>query len=202
MGESPSKSAGGTTGRGLSWRSRTQVLAWVLAPLCVGCLGEPDVDDRWTRLDVLAPDPVAMIEGETLNVTGAITYRTILTGDVIAELRISDVVGYDAVNLTPEADRMGVLEDVELILSNSQTVESAFFRVTGWDHLIQELQFQFDASALPTDLGAGGMYVILYFGTVDDMELPDGSEVTVIEAADFRESEILPTGVEIRWPEN
>jgi hypothetical protein len=162
-----------------------------------GCLWEPEIEDSWTRLDVIEPASPAAVAGGAVQIRSRITYREIMTGDVIAELRVSDVVTHDAVQLGPTADREALLEDVELILNNSQRLGAAAVPVTGWTHLMQEFTLELDASGIPSDPAQGYAFIVVYFGQSETVELPDGTEITTFEPGDFRETHVLPAGVEL-----
>ena len=58
--------------------------ATMLLLTLVGCLGEPEIDERWTLVEFLnaSPGPSAVAGGQPLDVTvsGRITYRQIHTG--------------------------------------------------------------------------------------------------------------------------
>ena len=62
--------------------------------LLSSCLGEPEVDERWTLLEMVSVSPQpnqARSASQPLNVSvgGRITYRDIVTGFVVAEVRYS-----------------------------------------------------------------------------------------------------------------
>ena len=188
--------------RGLFFRSLA--IAALLPSLSLslsGCLDAPDEDDLWTRLDIESVEPLShekLVRGETVSVRvrGSVTYRSIITGAVALEIRQSDNVGYGEVRLEDDRNRLGVLHDVNLILENSRVVSAVSRNVAGWDHLIHQMDFEFDVR-LPADSGRGGVYAILYLGEANEVELPNGEEVTVVTAFDFEERHILPTGVEL-----
>ena len=79
---------------------RPMVVALVAATLAAlpGCLEEPEIDERWTLLEMLSSDPTFgedLDAGQPLNVrlAGRITYRAIRTGFLVAEVRYSDSLG-------------------------------------------------------------------------------------------------------------
>lgn len=186
----------------MAWGSllRCLAIAALLPPLS-GCLDSPDEEDLWTRLDILSVEPLShpkLVRGETVTVriTGRVIYRSILTGAVALEVRRSDSIGYGEVRLEDDRNRLGVLHDINKILDNSSVVSSVSRSVTGWDHLIHEMEFTFDVQ-VPSVSSAGGVYAVFYLGEANEMELPNGEEVTVIEAFDFEETRVLPAGVEL-----
>lgn len=166
-----------------------------------GCLFEPEIEDEWTRLDILAPESGGAPLPDTLDALdfhGRITYRAIRTGDLIVQIRVSDTVGYDDVRLDPEAPREALLHDIERVLAGSVAVASTSVLATGWDRLIREVRFTLPLSGRLQHGPEGGVFLVFYLGTAEEMENPDGSETTVFEAVDFTELEILPVGLELR----
>ena len=166
----------------------------LLAPLLGGCLGEPKIEDRWTRLDVVEVEGGAIDPGSNspaLRVRGRITYRTILTGSLIMELRSSEALGAKDIDLRDEADRLVATQQIGAFLESSDSRGRATRAATGFDHLIQEVDFFFpvDVPAPPT---GGAVFAVFYFGDVDEMELPGSEVTTVVTARDFEAEHILP----------
>lgn len=163
--------------------------------LLSGCLGEPEIEDRWTRLDVVEVEDGA-IDPETddpaLRIRGRITYRTILTGSLIMEIRSSDTFGAKDLDLREEADRLVATRQIVTLLESSGTQASATRVATGFDRLIQEVDFFFPGS-LPTPGPGGSLYAVFYFGDVDEIDVPGEQEdIVVITARDFEAEHILP----------
>ncbi|MEZ4654026.1 MAG: hypothetical protein R3E12_10705 [Candidatus Eisenbacteria bacterium] len=76
------------------------VAAVALAAIAVftlsGCLEAPELEDRWTRLDVVsltteANAPTKWGEPVTLHARGRITYRAVLTGAVAMGLKTPSI---------------------------------------------------------------------------------------------------------------
>jgi hypothetical protein len=109
---------------------------------------------------------------------------------------VSDVIAPDMVNLDPDAERMDVLGDVERILQNSTSAGFGAVPFTGWDHLIQSVNVGFSAD-VPAPPPGGGVYLVLYLADGEEVELPTGEEILVIDPFDFRASEVLPAGIEL-----
>jgi hypothetical protein len=199
--------------RTLGWRRRRRrrgrrpaalvpAVAFALSlplPLALaGCLGEPGIEDTWTRLDLSSPtagESVA-VGVDTLVVRGEVVYRSILTGFIVAEVRVSDVIAPNMVNLDADAERMDVLDDVDRILQNSTSAGFGAVPFTGWDHLIQDVNVAL-AADVPAPPPGGGVYLVLYLADGEEVELPTGEEVLVIDPFDFRATEVLPMGVEL-----
>jgi hypothetical protein len=167
----------------------------------VGCLFKPEIEDRWTRFDLLEPgsDPFEIPDTMTaLAVRGRVTFRAIRTGDLIVEIRVSDSIGHNEVRLDREAPREEVLRDVNRVLAGSTSVAAASVLATGWDHLMREIDFSLPVDgAFAPDSGAAA-YLLFYMGDAEEMENPDGTETTVFQPFDFEAMEILPAGVELR----
>jgi len=175
---------------------RNRFLFGILALATSGCLGEPTLEDRWTRLDILQPETPATVDSTGLVLRGSITYRRVLTGDVIAEVLYSESIGYDAVDLSSRAGKLDLLKDVRLVLANSISLGGASIPVTGWDHLIQGLELEIPFTP-PPENAAGGLFLVLYFGDAEEEEAPNGEKIVHFRAAPFEEAEILPGGAEL-----
>jgi hypothetical protein len=188
-----------------------RLLVALVAPAVAGCLGEPTVDERLTHLEILDASPVAAdaftVGGATpVEMTVRVTYREILTGHVIAELRASETLTSDDTRFDLEAAWVAKSEDVDRILDESVSLGFAAVPATGWDHLVQELALSFDAGTPPPDasgvaptVGAPtGLFLLLYFSTdVEEVELENGDEIEVVHPLYSRDHPILYSGVEI-----
>jgi hypothetical protein len=176
--------------------------------LAAGCLGEPEVEDRWTRLDVagasLAPGQ-AVQAGTVIPVTVSadLTYRRLLTGFAVAELRASTVLSPAVLQVGPQADRLRMANDIDRLLATSVSMGRETRAVTGWDHLIQRLDFSF-AGAIPaavTDsLGTGpvaGLFLVCYLGSGVEVELPSGRDSVIVTPFPSNAFEILPVGLHV-----
>lgn len=172
--------------------ARASLLTILVLP---GCLGEPEIEDRWTRLDVVEVESGA-IDPETdapaLRVRGRITYRTILTGSLIMEIRSSETLGAKDVDLREEADRLVATRQIATLLESSGTSASATRAATGFDRLIQEVDFYFPGEP-PTPAPGGSVFAVFYFGDVDEIDVPgEDEDIVVISARDFEAEHILP----------
>jgi len=192
-------------------------LAVVTVAALSGCLGEPPIEERWTRLEVLEAGPTSASMyspgSSTTPVTMKvrITYREILTGFVVAELRAGNGITTDDVQLDGD-DPLAVARDIDLVLQSSSPIGTAAIPVTGWDHLIKEMDVTFDAGlATPTaadssTASAGGnpvtstgLFLVFYFSDdVDEVELDSGEEILVVNSAVLStQRDILSAGVEV-----
>jgi hypothetical protein len=180
-----------------------------------GCLGEPDISERWTLLEILdasptQPDGYAPGGATPVTVTARITYREVLTGFLVADLRASDTLTPADVALDADAP-LDVARDVDRVLENSISLGAQAVPITGWDHLIQEVPFSFAggvpaptvadssvASAATTPVNAAGVFLLLYFADdVEQVELASGEEIDVIHPTFSTERNVLSAGIEI-----
>lgn len=168
-----------------------------------GCLGEPEIEDRWTRIDIESSSLVpyqTVPGGTTIPVTGRmhVTYRAILTGVAVAELRGSTSIGPTSVIVHPDADRPPMANDIDRILAQSVTLGRSTRAVTGWHHLIQPIDFSFDG-VVPAggDSLATGLFLLCYLGEGDEIELEDGSDSLIVTPFPSGQYQILPVGLEL-----
>lgn len=191
-------------GRPGARRTASAVAGMLLAIAASGCLGRPGVEERWTRIDLesasVAPhEMVAAGQARAIDVRVAVTYRSILTGVAVAELRAS-AVAPGAVTLEPDAPRPRMAEDIDRVLANSVTLGRATRPVTGWDHLIQHIDFSFvgsvpayaDSASSPT-----GLFLVCYLGSGEEIERADGTDSLVVTPFPSAQYEILPVGLEL-----
>jgi hypothetical protein len=172
------------------------VLAAVFLLGASGCLQAPGIDQTWTRLDLKTPAPfdsVAVGDTAMVAVHGEITYRSILTGGIIADLRVAPGIAPSTVRLGPDAPRMRMLQDVNRILAGSTLAGRAVIPFTGWDHLIQDFDAEFPCRIPPDSLG-GGVYLVVYLADIDEIELPGGGKTYDVTPFDLEAKEVLPTG--------
>ncbi len=174
--------------------------------LLAGCLGEPEIDERWTLLEIVSSDPVpgenlAANEPLSVQVAGQITYRDIRTGFLVAEVRYSDTLGPAALDLDPDDHSLETAKQVERVLNHSVTAGRATRAVTGFDHLMQRVDLAFDVT-VPPDMFTGdpdsvanrGLYLLLYLGEGDEVELEDNRDSLVVTPFPVDQYELLFTG--------
>jgi hypothetical protein len=170
----------------------------LLGAVLPGCLGEPPIEDRWTKLEILeaAPaDSAAYVGGAAVTVRARITYRELLTGFLVADLRESATLAAGDTGFEDPEDWIGKARDVDRVLASSTTLGHHALPVTGFDHLIQEATLSFDGVA-PT--GTGALFLVLYFSEdVEEMELPGGGEIEIVTPIFSTERDILSSGVEL-----
>jgi hypothetical protein len=177
------------------------------ASLLTGCFDAPRLEDRWTRID-LAETNVAAFQTltlgapESIHVQADITYRSILTGFAIADLRVSPSLPASSLHLEPTAPRDVMAADVDTLLAHSYSVGRATRAVTGWDHLIQRVEFTFNghvpAVLDSTSATGGGLFLVCYLGAgerVRRLGMDDTLVVTPFTSSTYK---ILPVGITFR----
>lgn len=176
------------------------------ACLLVGCLGEPEIDERWTLLEMVeaSPSPAAPLapgQDVPVSVRGRITYRAIRTGFLVAEARYA--AAYDAGGLPfdPEVHDLPSALAVEDVLAHSVTAGRATRAVTGFDHLMQTIDLAFDAR-VPAELGSvppdsaayRHLFLVLYLAEGEEIELQDGRDSLVVTPFAVEPTQVLFTG--------
>jgi len=178
----------------------------VLALIAVaGCLNEPEIDERWTKLEFLSASPIpgtVMPAGQTVDVTvtGRITYRDILTGFVVAEVRYADSIAPTDVVLNPAQHTLHEAGGVDRILANSVTAGRATRAVTGFDHLMQDFTLSFTAQGWPDSVAGSGLFLVFYIGEGEEIELQDGTDSLVVTPFVSTDYEVLHTGFALDIP--
>jgi hypothetical protein len=170
----------------------------LLGVVVAGCFDEPKIEDRWTRVDIeqssVAPfQTLSAGASESILVQARVTFRRILTGYAVLELRASSIPT-SAVALHPDAPRVPMATGIDSILANSVSCGRAIRAVTGWDHLIQNMSLGF-RGAVPSS--ASGLYLLAYLADGDKIELPSGADSVVITPYTSTPYEILPVGMEL-----
>ena len=180
----------------------TLVVAALLLP---GCLEKPRIEDRWTRVDVLGsnitPDQsITLGTMVPVNVHATVTYRAIVTGYAVAELRESGTLATTDVALNPEAPRVPMALDIDRLLANSVSVGRAVRAVTGWDHLIQTIDFNFNAwapAAGDSGRATRGLFLVCYLGSGVKIETPGQPDSIAVTPFLSTPHQILPVGMEL-----
>jgi len=169
-----------------------------------GCLDEPEIKDRWTRVDIqnsnLTPNQ-AFAPGTQIPVTvrAQITYRKIITGFAVAELRRSTVPA-NSVVVHPEAERVTMANSIDAILANSVTLGRSTHAFTGWDHLQQVFDFSFTGVAPAATDSSGapvGFFLVCYMGEGEEIEIGGGQDSLVVTPFPSVPYELLPVGMEL-----
>lgn len=169
-----------------------------------GCFDAPRLEDRWTRVDLRGSNvaanqtlPPGTMQSFQLGTT--ITYRAIVTGYAVAELRASSSVPRASVDLGMNSPRLRMAQDIDRILLNSVSMGRGIRAVTGWDHLIQPVDFNFSAAvpaAGDSSMGpGGGLFLLCYLGSGVKFELPSGADSIIVTPYNSGAYEILPIGM-------
>ena len=128
-----------------------------------------------------------------VSVKGRVTYRDIVTGFMVAEVRYSPTLTRLSLPLdptiTPKRRR-----SIDQILANSVTAGRATRAITGWDHLMQDVDLSFTATVPPAALTSGGMFLVLYIGAGDEVERANGEDSLIVTPFISTDKEILHTG--------
>jgi len=189
-----------------SARSLASVALAVLACASSGCLGEPKLEDRWTRVDMRGASLAtaqAVQAGTTLPVlvSSDITYRKILTGYAVAELRASTTLSPAQLQVGLGADRLRMANDMDRLLATSVSMGREARAFTGWDHLIQHFDFSFTGvvpGTVTDSLGTGptaGLFLVCYLGSGVKVELPSGADTVIVTPFPNTQYQILPVGL-------
>jgi hypothetical protein len=201
-------------GNDVSARSSTPGRRWLGvgalllgAGLLGGCLEKPGIEDRWTRIDLVSASTTpnqsfAPGDQPAISARATIVYRSIVTGFAVTELRASSTVGPTDVQVLPGADRARMASDVDYLLAHSVTAGRATRAITGWDHLMQTIDFSFTGSVPATVDSAGitggairGLFLVTYLGAGQKIEFNDGSDTLIVTPFPSSQYQILPIGM-------
>jgi hypothetical protein len=173
--------------------------------LISGCFDKPEIEDRWTRVDLessnLLPNQmVAPGSSIPISFQGTITYRKILTGFAVVELRASTSVTAQSVVCAPDAPRVAMAYDIDRILAGSVTCGRATRAVTGWDHLVMPIDLSFTGN-VPSGVDSTGnppsLFLLCYMGSGEEVEQQDGSDSLIVTPFPAAQYEILPVGMKL-----
>jgi hypothetical protein len=190
--------------RGNAARGAAVLLA-VAAAGSWGCFDEPGIEERWTRVDLVGANvtpaqalPAGAAQPVTMNVK--VTFRTILTGYAVADLRVSHSITNGSVALDPDGPRLQLAQDIDRVLANSVSVGRATRAVTGWDHLVFPLDLSF-TGAVPATLDSaglgGGLFLVCYLGAGEKMERADGTDTLIVTPFGSEAYQVLPFGMKL-----
>lgn len=185
------------------WRRALLVLGTISATALISCLDEPDIDETWTKLEFLSVTPgpkqsPSASQPINVRVQGRVTYRSILTGFLVAEVRYSPTIAPSSVALNPDEHTLRDAESIDRILANSVTAGRATRASTGFDHLMQDVDFNFAASVPATYTpGAGGLYLLLYMGDGEEVERVNNTDTLIVTPFVSTQKEVLHTGFAI-----
>jgi hypothetical protein len=129
-----------------------------------------------------------------VSVKGRITYRSILTGFLVAEVRYSPTIAPKSVALNPDEHTLKDAESIDRILANSVTTGRATYPSTGFDHLMQDVDFNFTAQLPAGATTSGGCYLLLYMGKGDKIERQGQPDTLIVTPFVSTNKEVLHTG--------
>jgi hypothetical protein len=180
------------------------LLAWAAS----GCMGleAPKLEDRWTRVDMPGASLAvgqAVTAGSTIpvQVSSDIIYRRIVTGYAVAELRASTTFTPAMLQLRPDGDRLRMANDIDQLLATSVSMGRMTRAITGWDHLIQHIDFSFSGvvpGTVTDSTGTGpvaGLFLVCYLGSGVKLELPSGADSIIVTPFPSNPNQILPVGL-------
>ena len=179
-----------------------------LALVLAGCLDAPKIEDRWTRVDMagasLAPSqPVTAGSTIPVLVSSDIYYRRILTGYAVAELRASTSISPGMLQMNPNANRLQMANDMDRLLATSVSMGREARAFTGWDHLIQHMDFAFTGvvpGTVTDSVGTGptaGLFLVCYLGSGVKVERQDGTDTVIVTPYTSSPYQILPVGLSV-----
>jgi hypothetical protein len=186
-------------------RLRLLLTTLAMAAGFAGCLREPGVEERWTRMEILASsedgsETVDLAGGEEITVSARLTYRRLLTGAFVAELRASDTLTPEMVDLATSGRQIGVAENVDYVLANSVTAGRDFRTVAGFPDLIHEVDFRFDSFVPLSENLAGpitGLFLVVYAGSEEEVRNEANEDSIVITPYVSGDYQILYPGIAI-----
>jgi hypothetical protein len=181
----------------------------VAAASASGCLGKPKVEDGWTRVDLdataFAPAmPLSPGAPCSVSVSTSVTYRRIVTGYLVTELRATTPGGPSGYYIAPDAERMPMARSIDVLLANSVSVGRAVRPITGWDHLIQRFHLSF-AAWTPTSVDTNGVpagapgnfFLVSYLGSGEEIERPGQEDSIAVTPFVSSQAEVLPIGMPV-----
>ena len=177
-------------------------IALALTPVLVsGCFDAPKLEDEWTRLDVQSCSvaPAQTLPGATIQpitMSTDVTFRSLLTGYEVAELRTSPTIAPGSEPVNPNAPRLPMAQAIDYVLANSMSLGRGTRAVTGWPHLIQHVDFTFAADVPPSG-SPGSLFLLCYLASGVKVERQDGTDTLLITPYPSGPYQILPIGMEL-----
>ena len=182
--------------------------ALVLAGLLGGCLGEPPVEERWTHLEILSmavPDTAAIAFGDSLpvQISSRVTFRDLFTGFLVGEIRVSQSLSADSLYFDADEDPVRASEDVHRLLAASAPVARGLKGLAGFPQLIRRVDFEIstrvpafvDGRFDPPGGPPRGLFLVLYMGDGEEIELEDGRDSVVVTPFVTRDDHILAKAI-------
>jgi hypothetical protein len=178
------------------------VLFTVSASALMSCLDAPTIDETWTKLEFLSTTPTpkqsrSVSAPINVSVKGRVTYRSILTGFLVAEVRYSPTITPKSVALNPDEHTLRDAESIDRILANSVTAGRATYPSTGFDHLMQDVDLSFTAQLPAGATTTGGCFLLLYMGEGEKIERQGEPDTLIVTPFVSTKKEVLHTGFAI-----
>lgn len=176
----------------------------VVAATLTGCLGEPEVQERWTNLEFLAASTGARESwavGDTVSadLRSRVTFRGHFIGFLVAEVRVSHTLTPDSLFLDDVLDPVAASVDVGRLLARSQPVARTVKGMAGYPSLRRTLETELVATVPAMVSGTfdrpggtpRGLFLVLYMGDGEEVRLEGGRDSLVVTPFDTHDDEVL-----------
>ncbi|MGH7741191.1 MAG: hypothetical protein ACRENS_04140, partial [Candidatus Eiseniibacteriota bacterium] len=167
----------------------------------------PGIEETWTRVDLISASSVPYqaipVGADSFTVHARITYRKILTGFAVFELRGSTTLMPSSVEIAPFAPRLVMAQQIDTVLARSVTLGRITRAVTGWDHLMQDLTLGFNGTvpATLTDSSStgppSGLFLLCYLGSGVKIERVNQPDTLVVTPFGSSQYQVLPVGMSL-----
>jgi hypothetical protein len=182
------------------WSKTASFAVASAALLTGGCFDSPPIEETWTRIELQSAVPNTREDfaggaAVAMQVEARITFRELLTGFLVVDLRSAATLTAADVDLVddPDDDEDGldVARDVDRILLDSTSLAVEAVPITGFDHLIRDLTVELDASVPDA---AANVFLLVYFSDdVEEVEEGDMESIIVTPTLST-ERDILSAG--------
>jgi hypothetical protein len=177
-----------------------------LGAVLAGCFDAPRLEDLWTRVDIdsanLNPyEALTLGVRESVEVHTTVTYREVVTGYAVAEMRVSPTITAGTLPISPDASRLPMAQAIDSLLQHSVSIGRALVPVTGWGHVVQRIDFAFGAGVPAvldtTGAGAGGLFLVCYLGSGVIVNRPGLADTVVVTPLGSAQYQMLPIGMSL-----
>jgi hypothetical protein len=189
---------------------RPLAVALLLSCVIAGCLEEPPIEERWTnvRIDgqnLDASAPLAMGDSTDVHVTTSVRFEDLVTGYVVAELRASQSLSYEDLQLDAADDPILESEDVERIIAQSVPIGRATRSTVGFPQLIRHFDFDFgirvpsqvDSTYDPPGGAPQSLFLLVYIADGEEIRLETGRDSLVVDPFVTRDRRVLHKGLPV-----
>ena len=184
---------------------RLALLALAAAVL-PGCFDAPRLEDLWTRVDIDSANinpyqTLTLGASESVEVHTTVTFRHVVTGYAVAELRVSPSITAGSLPISPDASRLPMAQAIDTLLQHSASIGRALVPVTGWEHVVQRIDFAFSA-AVPgaldtTGTSPGGLFMLCYLGSGVVVNRPGLADTVLVTPLGSAQYQLLPIGMSL-----